>query len=138
MKRLLPWSVLLSLVSLGCGPRELRVAMNPDNNSGQSGFAVILDRGGKGITVTVETSAPAFPGPQVAHIHAGSCGEVGAVRVGLDMLEALPSQADRYGSTTEITMGTPFDTFKSGAWIINVHDTRDIGLYVSCGKIPAP
>ena len=57
-----------------CGPRELKVTMNSDNNSGQTGFAVLTDRGGKKMTVTVETSAPDYvDAPQNAHIHEGNC-----------------------------------------------------------------
>lgn len=130
--------VLLVMATTACGPRELRVTMNSDNNSGQTGFAILVDRGAKGITVTVETSAPDFnEKPQNAHIHEGDCGEVGVIRAALDPLIALPSKPGRFGSITEVG-GVTFPMLATGQWIINVHDARDNGVYVSCGEIPQP
>ena len=31
-----------------------------------------------------------------------------------------------------------FTDLATGEWIINVHDARDTGIYVSCGEIPKP
>jgi hypothetical protein len=130
--------VLLVMATTACGPRELRITMNSDNNSGQTGFAVLVDRGNRGMTVTVETSAPDFNElPQDAHVHEGDCGEVGATRATLTPLAAVPNAPDRYGSTTEVG-GLTFAMLSTGQWIINVHDARDDGIYVSCGEIPAP
>jgi hypothetical protein len=134
---------LLAVSSLcACGPRELRVTMNPDNNSGQSGFAVIQDFASE-LVISVETSIPDFVGPngQLAHVHTGNCGEVGEIKLGLDRLKVLTDKPDRWGSTTrkkhsEIMIS--FDDFKKGDWIINVHDERDTPVYVSCGEIPKP
>lgn len=131
-------SWLLWLVAAtACGPRELRVTMNADNNSEQAGFATLVDRGSKGMTVTVEVSSPDFQGPQNAHIHDGNCGEVGVVHAALEQLVALPNKPGRVGSTTEVTNVT-FATLKTGDWIINAHHARDNSLYVSCGEIPRP
>ncbi len=127
----------LVMAATGCGPRELHVTMNSDNNSGQSGFAVVTDRGTKGVSVLVETSAPEFAGAQHAHIHLGDCGEVGMKRAFLTELDALPAKPNRYGSTTEVG-GITFAMLHTGAWIINVHDVRDEGVYVCCGEIPNP
>ncbi len=137
---------LLLVTSASCGPRELRVTMNSDNNSGQTGFAVITDRGGNRYTVTVETSSPDFTGTQFAHIHEGNCGELGKIRVHLDDLAELDGKPGRFGSTTEVPRTTDpldadppkFDSFKVGEWVINAHDARDFGVYVSCGEIPRP
>lgn len=120
-----------------CGPRELRVTMNADNNSGQTGFAIIEDRGAK-IFVTVETSAPDFFGGsgQHIHIHEGNCGEVGQIRAGLGKMMPLPDQPDRFGTTMEAAL--PLKTFQTGEWLINVHDERDPLIYVSCGEIRYP
>ncbi|MFT3714252.1 MAG: CHRD domain-containing protein [Archangium sp.] len=133
---------LLAVSSLcACGPRELRVTMKPDNNSGQSGFAVIQELANE-LLITVETSIPDYQGPmgQLAHIHKGNCGEIGDIVVGLDRLKLLSNQ-ERWGSTTrkkyaEITI--KFDDFKKGDWAINVHDERDNPVYVSCGEVPKP
>jgi hypothetical protein len=34
--------------------------------------------------------------------------------------------------------GVTFPLLSTGQWIINVHDSRDNGIYVSCGEIPNP
>lgn len=130
-------TLLFAVVLSACGPRELRVTMNADNNSGQSGFAVIEERGNK-LVVTVETSVPDFVGDrgQLAHIHEGNCGEIGMTRAGLSRLNPLEGKPGRFGSTSEVTLS--FNDFKTGEWAINAHDERDPLIYVSCGEIPRP
>ena len=130
--------LLVVISASACGPRELKVTMNSDNNSGQTGFAVLTDLGGKKMTVTVETSAPDFTDlPQNAHIHEGNCGEVGAIHAPLTPLAPLADKPGRFGSTKTVeTLG--FTDLATGSWIINVHDARDGLIYVSCGEIPAP
>lgn len=128
----------LLLAATGCGPREVRVTMNADNNSGQSGFAVLKDLG-KSLTVEVETSAPDFEGTQNVHLHEGNCGEVGEIRAPL--LSLAPTKPGRVGSTsTEVRKTTgellTFEEVTQGEWLINVHDARENSLYVSCGEVP--
>src|SRR4051812_8273532 len=86
------------LMAAGCGPRELHVTMNPDNNSGQRGFAVITDEGNS-ITVVVETNAPDVPGEQQVHIHKGNCGEIEGIYAPLLSLVPLKDPS-RVGSTS--------------------------------------
>src|SRR3954453_8985946 len=87
------------LLTAACGPREIRVTMNADNNSGQKGFATITDEG-KSIKVVIETSAPTKPGTQTVHIHTGNCGEVEPIYAHLLNLEPLTGKPDRVGSTS--------------------------------------
>lgn len=116
----------------GCGPTELRVTMKSDNNSGQTGFAVLEDLGEQ-IRVTVETTIPTTGDtPQTAHIHDGDCGEIGPVRAGLDRLEKLGE--GRFGSTTVVSL--TFKTLAGGKFAINAHDATDPAVYVSCGEVP--
>ncbi|MFZ5445042.1 MAG: hypothetical protein ACOZQL_33940 [Myxococcota bacterium] len=122
-----------------CGPRELRVTMNSDNNSGQVGFAVITDRGARGFTVLVDTTRPELDQAQQAHIHPGSCGELGAIRAHLNPLAAEGCAEGRFCSSTEVKAEVmKFTDFEADSWVINVHDARDLRLYVSCGEIPQP
>jgi hypothetical protein len=125
-------------LAAGCAPREVRVTMNSDNNSGQKGFAVITDMG-KSVTVVVETSAPDFTGPQNVHIHKGNCGEVEGVYADLLNLTELADKPGRVGSTSTEVRKRPegllqFEELEEGEWLINVHDARDGLLYVSCGE----
>ncbi len=136
--RLIALCCTLGLAS-GCAPREIHVTMNADNNSGQSGFAVLIDRGNE-LEVTVETSAPEFEGVQQMHLHRGNCGEVEPIYAELNNLNVLEGKPGRVGSTTRpvLKRGTPqpvqFEDFAEGDWLINVHDAREFTLYVACGE----
>lgn len=133
-RRLLPLLALLA----ACGPRELRVTMNGDNNSGQEGTAVLTALG-RGLTVVIETNAPRFEGAQqTAHIHPGTCGEVGPPRVDLSLLGPLEGKPGRWGSTTTVEEGFGFEDLATGEWAVNVHDARERTVWVSCGEIPRP
>jgi hypothetical protein len=113
--------------------------MNSDNNSGQVGFAVITDRGARGFSVLVDTIAPEFGEPQLAHIHGGSCGELDPIKAHLNPLGATGCDAGRFCSTTDVKPeAMKFSELSTGSWVINVHDARDVRLYVSCGEIPKP
>ena len=123
----------------GCAPRELHVTMNADNNSGQSGFAVLIDRGTE-IDVIVETSAPEFEAVQSIHLHRGNCGEVGMIYADLSTIDVLAGKPGRAGSTTrgvmkrDSTEKVQFKDFEEGDWLINIHDAREFTIYVSCGE----
>ncbi|MGV3623181.1 MAG: hypothetical protein ACO1OB_20345 [Archangium sp.] len=123
------------LLATACGPNKLQVSMKSDNNSGQVGFATLEDRGEAGMRVTVETTVPITgDAPQLAHIHEGTCGEVGIIRVGLNMLNKVGEM--RFGSTTDVDLR--FEDLKTGPFNINAHDATDPTVYVSCGEIPTP
>jgi hypothetical protein len=126
---------LALLCVLGCGPKALHLTMNPDNHSGQAGFAVLTDLGTAGMRVEVETSAPDVPAPQHAHIHEGSCGEIGTIIAGLTDLSALDRKPGRVGSTSSLTLR--FSALEGAPHALNVHDSRDGTVYVSCGDIAA-
>ncbi len=140
----LGWLLVVTQL-LGCGPKELRVTMNSDNNSGQAGFALVTETAG-GLRVEVETSHPDVDSAQSAHVHTGTCGEIGPVVLPLERLEALPGTAGRFGSVTTFDRAK-LDAFMidakflklepllADAHCINVHDARDPGIYVSCGEL---
>lgn len=143
------WLALSALALLGCGPRQLRVTMNADNHSGQTGFAVITELA-NGVRVEVETSAP-DAAPQPAHVHHGTCGEVGDKAFGLRTATEDPARPGRFVSTTELTSANIGDAMVDGKpvdrkylkvaalletpHLINLHDPRDVGIYVSCGEL---
>lgn len=143
------WLALGALALLGCGPRQLRVTMNADNHSGQAGFALITELS-NGVRVEFETSMP-DAAPQPAHVHHGTCGEVGDKAFGLRTAVEDPARPGRFVSVTELTSanigeatvdGKPVDQkyLKLSALLetphlINLHDPRDVGIYVSCGEI---
>lgn len=79
--------------------------------------------------------------PHPAHIHSGSCAQLGDVVVPLTDVAA--PMGDMKGaatahpvtlSSTEVDM--PLDELLSGEYAINVHESADnIGVYIACGDI---
>lgn len=132
--RLLAAAVTVVLAT-ACGPSELKLSMKSDNNSGQVGFATLESLGAEGMRVTIETTVPITgTSAQLAHIHEGTCGEIGIIRAGLTLLSSTGDKT--FGSVTTVAM--TFEDLKTGAFAINAHDSSDPSIYVSCGEIPKP
>ncbi len=135
MTRTIPALAVLMLCA--CGPQELRVDMKSDNNSGQTGFAVMTLKSDTKFDMHIETTVPIdSTGTQRAHIHTGTCGEVGPIVVGLTFLNALPG--GKWGSDSADLPLESLPDFDKGGYLVNVHDSTDPSLYVSCGEIPKP
>ncbi len=126
-------SALLVVFASACGPQSLRVVMNAENNSGQSGFAVLTALSASKTRVEIDIAASNDSRPQPAHVHDGRCGEIGAIKSGLANLAPDPKKAGRFTSSTEIDLG--LDALQKGSFAINVHDVRDFSLYISCGQV---
>ena len=137
------------LVLLACGPQQVTVVMNAQNNSGQSGTATLTELGGT-TRVVILIHRSEFAEPQPAHLHTGRCGELGPKQVtstrgktvGLQSVgPADPSTMKGVPNTDGGFSGSSADvdlTLKeitNGDWVINVHDALDFSLYVSCGNI---
>ncbi len=107
--------------------------MGAENNSGQSGFALLTPLSGGRTRVELDILPGNDPRKVAAHVHDGRCGEIGAIKAGLTDLEASAAAGGHFTSTTEIALA--LDTLLKGTFAINVHDARDFSLYVSCGEI---
>lgn len=131
----MPRLVLLVVVALSaaCGPATHRVVMNAENNSGQSGFAVLTPLSGGKTRVELDILPGNDPRKVAAHVHDGRCGEIGAIKAGLTDLEPNAAANGHFTSTSEISL--TLDAMLKGTFAINVHDARDFSLYVSCGEI---
>lgn len=138
MKQRMPRPLLaLATLLCACGPQELRIHMKSDNNSGQTGFAVMSLKSADKFDLVIETSVPIDgTGKQRAHIHTGTCGEVGPIVVGLQLLDQRPDGG--WGSTSTDLPMEPLKDFENGGYLVNVHDATENSLYVSCGEIPKP
>lgn len=126
-------SALLVVFASACGPQSVRIVMNAENNSGQSGFAVLTALSGSKTRVEIDVSASNDSRPQPAHVHDGRCGEIGAVKAGLANLAPDAKKPGRFTSTTEIDLG--FEVLQQGTYAINAHDVRDFSLYITCGQV---
>jgi Cu/Zn superoxide dismutase len=106
----------------------ITVQLTPQNNSGESGTAVLTDAGPKTKVVVEVKGAPAGVG-QPLHVHKGTCAQ----------LDPKPA----YGLTTlsggksETTIDVPIGDLRKG-YAINGHKSaQDIKTYVFCGSIAA-
>ena len=103
------------------------ITMKAQNGSGEDGTAT-LTQAGADLTVTI--SIPSGPTtPQPAHIHMGSCANLGGVKYPLTNVVS--------GKSTTTLKGVTLASVQTGGFAINVHKSAsDLGTYVSCGDIP--
>ena len=102
----------------------VKVTLDPQNNSGQSGTATITEVQGKAkviLNLTGEPSKVAEP----AHIHTGSCANLGGVKYPL---------TDVGNGASQTTLSVSLAQLLSEPFAINVHKSaQDINVYVACG-----
>lgn len=126
--------VPLALVGLAaCGPRVERVVMNAENNSGQSGIAVLTALSASRTRVEIDIGPSNDSRPQAAHVHEGLCGQIGPIKAGLKDVAPNAAKGGRFTSTSDIEVG--LDALFKGEFAVNVHDARDFSLYTSCGQL---
>ena len=112
--------------------KHLAVALNAQNDSGETGSAILTDEAGKTRVVLAMNSATDTPTvPQPAHIHIGSCKELGGI--------AQPLTAVQSGAS-ETLLDLPIDELlKKLPLAINVHkSSEEANVYVSCADVMAP
>ena len=120
---------LLAGIGLGYAAGPVTIQLTPQNNSGESGTAVLTEVGAKTKVVVAVNGAPAGVG-QPMHIHKGTCAN----------LDPAPA----FGLTTltdgksETTVDIPLTNLQQGGYAINGHKSaQDAKTYVFCGNIPA-
>lgn len=106
------------------GPVE--VALNAQNDSGQTGTATVTEEAGKTKVVIEISNGSATPQP--AHIHTGNCETLGAVRYPLSNVVN--------GRSETILQPTPHFLHGLGQLAINVHKSAaESSIYTSCGNL---
>ncbi len=106
------------------------VTMGAGRDASQTGTATLTDQGSQTQVVLNIQSGPAGV-EQPVHIHSGSCPGVGAV--------AFPLTNVVNGTSTTVVDAT-LDSLRTGGYSINAHQDgtqAGLGVYVSCGVIPA-
>ena len=96
-----------------------------------------------GVTPTPVTPGVEADGPHPAHIHAGTCDELGDVVLPLEDVADPAAEGERVGATTahavktsRATVDAPLDEIIAGGHAINVHLSEDeIGTYIACGDV---
>lgn len=108
-------------------PGEIKINLEEETDSGESGTATIKEVEGKTMVVLDLTGAPKGV-TQPAHIHEGSCPGVGAIKY------PLTSVVD---GKSETTLDVGLDQLLSEVPLaINVHKSvAEAKVYVSCGDI---
>jgi hypothetical protein len=113
-------------VADAAGP--VTVQLTPQNNSGESGTAILTEVGAKTKVVVAINGAPAGVA-QPLHVHKGTCGNI--------------NPAPAFGLTTlangksETTIDIPLTQLQQGGYAINGHKSaQEAQTYVFCGNIP--
>ncbi|HXV27103.1 MAG TPA: CHRD domain-containing protein [Candidatus Paceibacterota bacterium] len=119
------WAVYSYVMAPGNG--TVHVLLTEQNASGESGSAVLQETDGS-VRVTLTVNGQPAGVAQPAHIHHGTCAELGGV---LHPLE-FPSDG---GSVT--TLATTFaELLAEGPLAVNVHKSpQEAQVYVACGDI---
>jgi hypothetical protein len=112
-------------VTVDMGPAE-----GPDGGGDQTGTVTLTAMNGQTqVVVDIDPSPDGASVAQPAHIHAGACATIGAVE--------FPLTSVVNGQSTT-TVDISLADLQAGAYSINVHKSADeVGVYTSCGDIPA-
>jgi Cu/Zn superoxide dismutase len=111
-------------------PQSIEVELAEVNDSGQSGTATLSPNGDGTLNVTIELSGGSEE-PQPAHIHEGSCPDVGEVVAALNNVVDGTSTSENVNFSLDDLTGA-----ESGGFAINVHKSAAaIDDYVACGDI---
>ena len=106
--------------------QSVTIVLSPQNDSGQTGTAVLTSEGA-GTKVVLNLSSA--PGPHPAHIHAGSCPTPGAV--------VFPLTSVTDGKSETVVAASIADILRA-PHAINVHKSpQEIPVYTSCGNVTA-
>jgi flagellar basal body-associated protein FliL len=106
---------------------EMKVTLNAENNSGETGTATLKEENGK-TTVTLALSGYIKDVAQPAHIHMGACPGVGAVK--------YPLTSVVNGASVTVLAVSLADLKQSLPLAINVHKSATaITDYTSCGEL---
>lgn len=113
--------------STGTMGDSARIALTEENNSGESGNAVLKEENGK-VTVTVSLTGYPDSTPQPAHIHVGACPGVGAVKYPLTSV---------VNGSSVTTLDVSMDTLKTSLPLaINIHKSAaESKVYTACGAV---
>jgi hypothetical protein len=114
--------VYTSCGNLAAESDSLTISLDEMNGSGQSGFVTLSARGDQTEVVVLATAGISA----LAHIHEGSCAELGGVAHAL---------SDTSVAISSITIDATLDSLISGNFAVNLHTDGDAGVYSSCGDI---
>lgn len=105
--------------------------LNAENGSGESGLVILQPNpAGDGVLVTIAIPPASEPagGSQPAHIHTGTCTNLGGV------YKPLTNVVD--GQSVTNVVGVTISDLTSGTYAVNVHmSVPQMSTYVSCADL---
>lgn len=104
-----------------------RVTISAVHNSGQSGSAMLVQKGND-VLVSVTMSGLPAGVSEPTHIHAGTCGN-------LNPAPKYPLTNSKNGTTTTTLSNVKLSSLLGGKYAINVHNSTNLKIYVACGNI---
>jgi hypothetical protein len=112
----------------GAATDSLTVDLHAQNGSGETGTAALMQKP-EGVEIVI-TLANAPADAQPAHVHLGTCSDLGAPQ--------YPLTSVTKGNSVTIVKDATIDQLLSKPMAINVHkSTSDLATYVACGDIAA-
>jgi hypothetical protein len=107
--------------------KNIAVSLGAQNNSNETGAAILMDLG-NGKTRVILKMNNASSNAQPAHIHSGSCPNVGAIRYPLNAVVNGVSDSTINASISQLMNQLPL--------AINVHkSSSEMNISFSCGNI---
>ena len=107
---------------------SVTIALNEQNDSGQSGTATLTVRDDK-TQVILNISAGDLE-TELVHIHDGPCDDLSGV------VHPLTSFVDGSGASSTL-VDASLASLRSGGFAVNSHQAGNPGTYTTCGDIPA-
>ena len=106
--------------------------LSQENNSGQTGVALLTDLGNGQTRVTVTLQSVPAGASEPAHIHEGNCGPT------LNPTPKYPL-TNVVNGRSETTVATTLAELRSKPYALNVHKSaQESTVYVACGNITGP
>jgi hypothetical protein len=108
------------------GPLVLELELSEENGSGQGGRATFTSLGVGRTRIVLELTNPP-PVPQPAHVHSGSCGDLGQPVIALTDVEG--------GRSVTVTE-TPFEELQRPGLVIHAHKSEaEYDVSVACAPL---
>lgn len=111
--------------------KTVEITLSSQGESGESGTAILTDLDGK-LKVALKLTGAPVGIAQPAHIHTGSCDNLGSPRYTLTDVSSGTSETELMGVSVDQLLGElPL--------AINVHKSaQEASVYIACGNIVAP
>jgi hypothetical protein len=123
----LSFLTFVALAGSAAAADPLTITLKVQNNSGQSGTAVLTDMGNGQTKVVVDTINPTAAA-QPIHIHEGTCAN-------LTPQVKHPLQTTANGKS-ETTLNVALSALLASPHAVNIHkSTQEAAVYVACGEI---